>query len=98
MILDAGAEKIIAWQVPPRGNNWGGINDPVLDALVGEARHAADTETLDRILARIDTQMVNQAYFVWIVHDVWPTALSPKVKGYVHPRSWYVDFSPVTVE
>jgi peptide/nickel transport system substrate-binding protein len=24
-------------------------------------------------------------------------AVSSKVKGYVHPKSWYVDFSPVTV-
>jgi hypothetical protein len=35
--------------------------------------------------------------FVWVVHDVWPNAISSKVKGYVHPKSWYVDFSPVTV-
>ena len=34
---------------------------------------------------------------VWFVHDVWPNAISGKVKGYVHPKSWYVDFSPVTV-
>jgi hypothetical protein len=42
--------------------------------------------------------MVDQAYFVWIVHDVWPTALSPRGKGFVHPKSWYVDFPPVRVE
>ena len=35
---------------------------------------------------------------MWVVHDVWPNAISSKVKGYVHPKSWYVDFSPVTVE
>ncbi len=40
---------------------------------------------------------VDQAVFVWVVHDVWPNAISGKVKGYVHPKSWYVDFSPVTV-
>ena len=28
---------------------------------------------------------------------MWPNAISGKVKGYVHPKSWYVDFSPVTV-
>ena len=41
--------------------------------------------------------MVDEAVFVWVVHDVWPNAISGKVKGYVHPKSWYVDFSPVTV-
>jgi ABC-type transport system substrate-binding protein len=84
--------------VPPRGNNWGGIDDPVLDGLVAQARNAEGAAALDPILARIDARMVEQAYFVWIVHDVWPTALSPRIKGYVHPQSWYVDFSPVTVE
>jgi hypothetical protein len=41
--------------------------------------------------------MVDEAVFVWFVHDVWPNAISSKVKGYVHPKSWYVDFSPITV-
>ena len=49
------------------------------------------------MLARINTRMVDEAVFVWVVHDVWPNAISAKVKGYVHPKSWYVDFSPVTV-
>jgi len=52
----------------------------------------------DEVLGRIDTKLVDQAVFLWIVHDVWPIALSPRVKGFVHPQSWYVDFSPVTVE
>ena len=49
------------------------------------------------MLAQINTRMVDEAVFVWVVHDVWPNAISSKVKGYVHPKSWYVAFSPVTV-
>ena len=84
-------------QVPPKGSNWGYINDPVFDALAKEARSTADPKELDKVLAKINTLMVDQALFVWFVHDVWPNAISAKVKGYVHPKSWYVDFSPVTV-
>lgn len=83
--------------IPPKGSNWGYINDPELDALAAEARRTANVEALDQVLARINTRMVDQALFVWVVHDVWPNAISAKVKGYVHPKSWYVDFSPVTV-
>ncbi|HZX87837.1 MAG TPA: ABC transporter substrate-binding protein [Reyranella sp.] len=83
--------------VPPKGSNWGYINDAELDALAAEARRTSDVEMLDKVLARINTRMVDQALFVWVVHDVWPNAISGKVKGYVHPKSWYVDFSPVTV-
>jgi len=84
-------------QVPPKGSNWGYINDPAFDALAKEARSTPDPKELDKVLARINTKMVDDAVFVWVVHDVWPNAISGKVKGYVHPKSWYVDFSPVTV-
>ena len=84
-------------QVPPKGSNWGYINDPEFDALANEARSTSDPEELDKVLAKINTKMVDDAVFVWVVHDVWPNAISSKVKGYVHPKSWYVDFSPVTV-
>ena len=50
------------------------------------------------MLGKIDTKLIDQAVFLWIVHDVWPIALSPRVKGFLHPQSWYVDFSPVSVE
>ena len=70
---------------------------PNLDKLAAEARSTSDPAELDKVLARINTRMVDQAVFVWFVHDVWPNAISSKVKGYVHPKSWYVDFSPVTV-
>ena len=84
-------------QVPPKGSNWGFINDPEFDKLAAEARSTADPTELDKVLAKINTRMVDEAVFVWVVHDVWPNAISGKVKGYVHPKSWYVDFSPITV-
>ena len=83
--------------VPPKGSNWGYINDPEFDRLCAEARTTADPAALDKVLAKINTRMVDEAVFVWVVHDVWPNAISAKVKGYVHPKSWYVDFSPVTI-
>ena len=84
-------------QIPPKGSNWGYINDPEFDRLAKEARNSADPKQLDAVLAKINTKMVDDAVFVWFVHDVWPNAISGKVKGYVHPKSWYVDISPVTV-
>jgi peptide/nickel transport system substrate-binding protein len=84
-------------QVPPKGSNWGYIQEPEFDTLAKEARATSDPKELDKVLAKINTRMVDEAVFVWVVHDVWPNAISSKVKGYVHPKSWYVDFSPVTV-
>ena len=84
--------------VPPKGSNWGHINYPDLDALVAEVRKTPAGPAQDELLAKLDTKLVDEAVFLWVAHDVWPTALSPWVKGFVYPQSWYVDFSPVRVE
>ena len=41
--------------IPPKGSNWGYINDPEFDALAAEARRTSDVEALDKVLARINT-------------------------------------------
>jgi peptide/nickel transport system substrate-binding protein len=35
---------------------------------------------------------------VFIVHDLNPRALSPRVKNFKQAQSWYQDFTQVTVE
>jgi peptide/nickel transport system substrate-binding protein len=34
---------------------------------------------------------------VFIVHDLNPRALSPRVKGFVQAQSWFQDLTPITV-
>ena len=43
-------------QVPPKGSNWGYINDPEFDKLAKEARSTSDPKELDKVLARINTK------------------------------------------
>src|ERR1700679_3080139 len=74
-------------QIPPKGSNWGYINDPAFDALAKEARRRSDPKDSDQVRGKINPKMVHAAVFVWVVHDVWPNAISSKVKGYVHPKS-----------
>ncbi len=75
----------------PVSNNWGGFNDPRFDAMVAEARNAFDPAARDAALARLHAAGVDEALFVWIAHDVAPRAMSPRVRGYVQPQSWFVD-------
>ena len=35
--------------------------------------------------------VVDEALFVWIAHDVAPRAMSPRIRGYIQPQSWFVD-------
>ena len=83
---------------PPTSNNWGFINDPEFDRLVAAVRVAFDPAERDKALAALHERSVNEAAFLWVAHDVGPRALSPKIKGFVQPKSWFVDFSAMTIE
>jgi ABC-type transport system substrate-binding protein len=76
---------------PPVSNNWGHFNDPRFDAMIAEARNAFDPAERDAALARLHAAGVDEALFIWIAHDVAPRAMSPRIRGYVQPQSWFVD-------
>jgi ABC-type transport system substrate-binding protein len=76
---------------PPASNNWGHFNDPRFDALIAEARNAFEPAARDAALARLHAAGVDEALFIWIAHDVSPRAMSPRIRGYVQPQSWFVD-------
>ncbi|MCP3475286.1 ABC transporter substrate-binding protein [Bradyrhizobium sp. CCGUVB1N3] len=82
---------------PPLSNNWGYINNPKFDELVTKARQTFDSAARDAALAELHAASVDDAAFLYVAHDVAPRAMSPKVKGFVQPKSWFVDFSPVSM-
>jgi ABC-type transport system substrate-binding protein len=82
---------------PPVSNNWGYINNPKFDELVTKARQSFEPEARDGALAELHAASVDDATFLYVAHDVGPRVLSPKIKGLVQPKSWFVDFSPLTM-
>src|SRR5580692_6886075 len=82
---------------PPVSNNWGYINNPKFDELVMKARQSFDPAERDKALAELHAASVDDAAFLYVAHDVAPRALSPKIKGFVQAKSWFVDLSPVTL-
>src|SRR5580704_9777866 len=82
---------------PPVSNNWGYIKNPKFDELVTKARQTFDPAARDAVLAELHAASVDDAAFLYVAHDVAPRALSPKIKGFVQPKSWFVDFSPVSM-
>jgi len=81
----------------PAGVNWGFYNDPEMDKLLDAAQLAFEPEARDAALARVHEKMVNDAVMIWVVHDVGPRAMSPKVKGFVQAKNWFQDLTPVSV-
>jgi peptide/nickel transport system substrate-binding protein len=83
--------------LPPVSNNWGHYTSPDLDELISRARTTFDEIGRDVALSRLHTRIVDDAAFLWVAHDVGPRAISPKVKGVVQPRSWFIDIATMSM-
>jgi peptide/nickel transport system substrate-binding protein len=84
--------------VPPKGANWGFLKDPKLDAMIDKVHTTYDKAEQTKALADVHTYVVDQAYWIWIAHDLNPRAMSTKVKGFVQAQSWFQDFTPITMQ
>lgn len=96
--FSAFARQLRSDLVAPVGVNFGYYNDPEMDKLLAEAQAVFDTEARDELLAKVHTRMVDEALFLWVVHDMGPRAMSTKVKGFVPARSWFQNLSTVTMD
>jgi peptide/nickel transport system substrate-binding protein len=88
---------IYSKNAPPVANNWGLYNDPTADALCNKASLEFDIGKQDQAIAELHQYVVDQAMWIWVVHDLNPRALAPKVKGFVPPQAWYVDLSALDI-
>jgi peptide/nickel transport system substrate-binding protein len=88
---------IYSKNAPPVGNNWSLYNDPTADALCDKARLEFDIDKQYRAIAELHQYVVDQSMWIWVVHDLNPRALAPKVKGFVPPQAWYVDLSTLDI-
>jgi ABC-type transport system substrate-binding protein len=69
-----------------------------MDALIDGVRNEFNPDKQVDLLRKIHEKYVNEALFLFVAHDVAPRAMSPKVKGFVQPQNWFVDFSGITLE
>ncbi len=84
--------------VPPVSNNWGYFTSPEFDELIAKARTSFADAERDAALAKLHARIVEEAPFLWVAHDVGPRAMSKKIKGFVQPKSWFVDLAPLDLE
>jgi len=84
--------------VAPNGVNWGGYNDPAVDALLDKVRTTFDVKAQDALLAQVHQSMVDAALMLWVVHDTNPHALSPKVKEFVQAQHWFQDLTTIRMQ
>jgi ABC-type transport system substrate-binding protein len=82
----------------PAGVNWGYYSNQEMDDILAKASGAFNADEQNTWLQQAHRKMVDEALFLFVVHDVAPRALAPKVKGFVQAQSWFQDLTPVTVQ
>jgi peptide/nickel transport system substrate-binding protein len=81
----------------PHGSNWSLYQNPEVDTLMRKAFETFDPGARNALIAQAHAIVVDDAAWIFIVHDLNARALSPKVKGYNQAQSWYQDFTQLTV-
>jgi ABC-type transport system substrate-binding protein len=81
----------------PTNYNWGHWTNARADTLLKAAQATFDTAEQTKLLAEAHAIVVDEAPWLFIVHDLNPRALSKKVKGFNPAQSWYQDFTQVTI-
>lgn len=79
------------------GYNWGNMADAKADALAASVLDGFGAGELDRHMAALHAHLVDQAMWIWVVHDLNPRALSPRVHGFVQAQNWFQDLTPIRI-
>jgi ABC-type transport system substrate-binding protein len=81
----------------PTNYNWGHWSNPEATGLLKKAQATFDPEEQTALLAQAHAIVVDEAPWLFIVHDLNPRALSAKVKGFKPAQSWYQDFTQISM-
>jgi ABC-type transport system substrate-binding protein len=66
--------------------------------LLAKAQETFVRTERDNVLASAHELIVDEAPWVWIVHDLNPRAMLAKVKGFRPAQSWFQDFTGVYMD
>jgi len=84
---------LLSTSLPPAGANRMPSLNPKVDRLIEAAEQEFDPEKQNQLLAQVHEIIVKDVPWVFLVHDLNRRALSPKVKSFVPPYSWFVDLT-----
>jgi ABC-type transport system substrate-binding protein len=82
----------------PNGFNFEQWKDDEFEAALKTISEATDPKAISAAYRKAHERLVDNPPWLYIVHDLNPRAMSPKVKGFVSPQSWFVDLTLVSVQ
>jgi peptide/nickel transport system substrate-binding protein len=87
------ARWFLSSNATPTGSNWGHWKNEEFDTLLTKIEQSRDPKAIKEGLPRLNEILVDQAPWVWIVHDGNPRAMTKKVHNFVSAQSWFQDFT-----
>lgn len=98
-VAPTGFRSYVSAYIPPDGCcNQSGYASEVADALYFQAQETFDKAEQDRLLKEFQSTMMKDAPVLITVHDLNLRVMSPRVKGFVQPQSWFVDIRKVWMD
>ncbi|WP_028496911.1 MULTISPECIES: hypothetical protein [Microbacterium] len=79
------------------GNFFGYCNEEA-EALYDQALVTVDDEERAALLTEVGHVVTEDAAWLFVANDTAPRAMSASVKGFVQPKSWWIDFTGVYME
>jgi ABC-type transport system substrate-binding protein len=82
----------------PANWNWGHWKNAEADKLMTAAQTEFDPEKQVELLSKAHAIVVDEAAWLFVVHDLNPRAMSKKVKGFSPAQSWSQDFTTISMD
>ena len=91
--------SILALQLTTLGGGHvkGGYANAKVDELATTALSSFDDAERVRLITEIHEITTKDAARIFVVSDLNPRALSPKLSGFVQAQSWFQDITPIVV-
>ncbi len=81
----------------PTNYNWGHWDNAAVTADLKQAQASFDPAEQTRLLADAHGKIIDEAPWLFIVHDLNPRAMSKKVQGFIPVQSWFIDFTQISM-
>ncbi|WP_375454307.1 ABC transporter substrate-binding protein [uncultured Methylobacterium sp.] len=82
---------------PPNGFNFPNWKDATFDTALRTLAESSDPAAISAATRTAHERLVDDPPWLYVVHDLNPRGMSPKVKGFVSPQSWFVDLTRVSM-
>ena len=81
----------------PVNYNWGHWASEETTADLKAAQASFDEAEQTKLLMKAHAKVVDEAAWLFIVHDLNPRSMSKKVHGFQPVQSWFVDLTQITM-